>query len=101
MERLGLEKAIVHNIYNENGHFADYFNKPIYESDNSTVNKFLPYLNRIYEFMFTKKVDIVHTAYYGNEILEYRDNSKAKWVVTVHNMIHEKYSEFFHQRIEL
>ncbi len=95
VERLGLGKAIVHNIYNKNGYFADYFGKPIYESDNSTVNKFLPYLNRIYEFILTKRVDIVHPTYYGNEILKYRDNSKAKWVVTVHDMIHEKYPEFF------
>lgn len=92
MRRDGLAQVDVPCLFNMNAYFEDYFGKkynPLYGKLRGRffVNK----LNTILA-MKTRHYDIVHPTYYNPYII---GKSKAKLVLTVYDMIHELFPEYF------
>jgi glycosyltransferase involved in cell wall biosynthesis len=83
-------------LYNENFYLNNFKNKSIISKFNFRGKKFLiNLLNKIFFILKIKKIDfdIFHPTYYDPYFLRYLDNKP--FVLTVHDMTHEKYEGIY------
>lgn len=91
-EEVDMRIPVIHNL---NYYFADYFHKPVRLINNKKWYRRIVRLNRWYDRKLTKrggKKIIFHPTYYNPYFL---DGFQGKLVVTVHDMIHENYLEYY------
>lgn len=91
-EEVDMRIPVIHNL---NYYFADYFHKPVRLINNKKWYRRIVRFNRWYDKKLTEKggKDIIfHPTYYNPYFLE---GFQGKLVVTVHDMIHENYLEYF------
>ncbi|MCG9875809.1 MAG: glycosyltransferase family 4 protein [Leptospiraceae bacterium] len=48
------------------------------------------------EIIKNERIDLIHPTYYSNYLLDLKFNKNLPMVLTVYDMIHEKYPEYFH-----
>ena len=83
-------------IQSRNAYFETVFEKKAYDSNNKIELKLIAILNRLHRFfkILLFRPDVFHATYYDLWLIPFLPN-KTKLVITIHDMIHEKYPEYF------